>query len=198
LGRPTDNDRLIQMTTKYTILSASRPGLGSVVVVDDTAQLGTRALSNIGIEDNPRLTGTPAPGAAQMDGQANVAVTGTTGIVHSGAAQMDGSSSVAFTGTLVSRGAAQMDGLATVDFRGAVGSGIANMDGVATVAFAGIVTGGFGIGAAEMDGVATVSFKGAVSRIVSGAAHMDGVGSMLAVTIGPPLPPHGILLAAGM
>jgi len=116
---------------------------------------------------------------------------------HIGAAQMDGATNV----LMVSRnfaGAAQMDGLTTPSFHGALSGAKGQMDGIASVSFAGRISGGVHIGAAEMDGVASVAFHGAASGIHSGAATMNGQGSMLAVTAAVPLPPHGALLAAGM
>jgi hypothetical protein len=157
-----------------------------------------------------------ALGAAQMDGLA--LVQWTSGIVERGAAEMDGAASASFVGGYVVRGqmnadgstdvefitqpmaigAAQMDGLTSVNVHGAVASGAMHADGLATVAWTGRVTGGFYIGTAQMDGVGQAIFGGVASIIITASAEMDGQGSMLGVVEGPPLPPHGIILAAGM
>lgn len=161
---------------------------------------------------------TISPAAAEMDGSSTFAITGRTGLVSPGAAEFDGVTNVAFPALLgvlgralldgtsdigfVSNygiaGAPQMDGAGSLTVSGGVGSAPAHMDGQTIPAFFGRISGGFDHGTAEMDGATKLIIPGLAVILSPVTAEMDGQGSMLGVQAGNPLPPHGIILSAGI
>jgi hypothetical protein len=117
------------------------------------------------------VTGTPAARATQVSAEhwASVAT------LQPGAAEMDGQAQAAFTGSRIFAGAAEMDGQAQTQFAGAiVGTGAARMDGQAQVLAAGAAK---AYGAARMDGAASM----AATVPLGIHANMDGAASMTAV-----------------
>jgi hypothetical protein len=141
-------------------------------------------------------TGVVVQGYAQMDGAASMAASSI--LIQAGAANMDGAASASFGSSFNVVGAAQMDGLGHFDAISAIASGHAQMDGLVDVNIIGRVTGGYPDGAAEMDGRTNVFFTGQAALQRPTTAQMDGHASMLAVQAGNPLPPHGIILSAGI
>lgn len=148
-----------------TVLSASRAGLGSVVVISPTA-IVVSAISNVGIVDSGF---TKVPAAAEMDGVASVSV--VAHVTIPAVANMDGVASIFSTGAAhLAPGAVEMDGVASVYIPGlGLGGGYARMDGQAQVSSA---SSNFAPGAAQMDG----SASDVVMQSVPGAglAEMDG------------------------
>jgi hypothetical protein len=225
------------VTTRTYHISASRPGLSSLTVVDTAITSKTQFISNVGVVTFRGEGVSPgaaqmdgfttayfipnvplAPGAAHMDGATNILAIGRVGTVQptaanmdgatdaffvsvntvSGRAIMDGTTDVQYGGTWTTAGSGQMDGTSSLVFQGAVGSAPARMDGFAEVAWAGRVTGGRNTGEAHMDGRTNFDVKGIATVFVNATAEMNGMSSMLAVQSGTPLPPHGIILAAGI
>jgi hypothetical protein len=137
-----------------------------------------------------------APGAAQMDGQAQVLPVGgrrvaivaqmdghsdmqaPSAFLATGTANMDGEASVIVNSTSLFGGAALMDGLAQAQFASAtLASGAANMDGRASEVVAQSVE---GAGLAEMDGEASML---AVSPHHFNVAMLDGVTGSTATSL---------------
>jgi hypothetical protein len=150
-----------------TVLSASRAGLGSVVVADPSAII-ISVVSNIGVYDPGFIK---RLGAAAMDGAAAVSAVGRT--VASTVAQMDGQSDMLAASAILRMGAASMDGHADMMADGAeLASGAGHLDGLADVLGASASLGRRG---GQMDGVASV-----IAISVEGATvgQMDGAGSL--------------------
>lgn len=154
------------------VLSASRAGLGSVVVIDPTTTpITISVISNIGVVDPAFIK---QPGAAAMDGQAQMLVAGIG--LFMGVARMDGHSEMEAFSVIPAPGVAVMDGQAQMSAVGAAWAvGAAEMDGQAQMGADSI---DMSKGAARMDGFGRLD---GISVEGAGVAYMDGEASMAAV-----------------
>lgn len=120
------------------VLSASRAGLGSVVVADTGSTPQTQIISNLGAHTSV-VSVVPGAGAAAMNGVASMAAASPP---YTGAAEMDGLGSMVAASTQGRVGTAVMGGAASMAAVSSGGAGnAAQMDGVASMIAKSIFTG---------------------------------------------------------